>query len=146
MAAAGARLICAVVVPPGVTAISWICEPYPIRVARRRWAPAGTPFSVKLPSARVSSRYGVPAIRSEEHTSELQSPDHLVCRLLLEKNKRAASCHPTAPAFNPVSHWPATRTAPPATLHRHWPVLLLRTCVPSPTAYVSARRAVHSTT
>src|SRR5947208_8311085 len=28
------------------------------------------------------------ASRSEEHTSELQSPDHLVCRLLLEKNKR----------------------------------------------------------
>src|SRR5574344_2582763 len=27
-------------------------------------------------------------IRSEEHTSELQSPDHLVCRLLLEKKKR----------------------------------------------------------
>src|SRR5438552_5808798 len=26
--------------------------------------------------------------RSEEHTSELQSPDHLVCRLLLEKKKR----------------------------------------------------------
>src|SRR5258708_17488227 len=26
-------------------------------------------------------------VRSEEHTSELQSPDHLVCRLLLEKNK-----------------------------------------------------------
>src|SRR5258708_27410665 len=30
--------------------------------------------------------------RSEEHTSELQSPDHLVCRLLLEKkNQRSAS-------------------------------------------------------
>src|SRR5947208_13347801 len=27
-------------------------------------------------------------VRSEEHTSELQSPDHLVCRLLLEKKKR----------------------------------------------------------
>src|SRR5207244_11258358 len=27
-------------------------------------------------------------IRSEQHTSELQSPDHLVCRLLLEKKKR----------------------------------------------------------
>src|SRR5258708_31716048 len=27
-------------------------------------------------------------LRSEEHTSELQSPDHLVCRLLLEKKKR----------------------------------------------------------
>src|SRR5258708_11086585 len=26
--------------------------------------------------------------RSEEHTSELQSPDHLVCRLLLEKKNR----------------------------------------------------------
>src|SRR5258708_14822255 len=28
------------------------------------------------------------AARSEEHTSELQSPDHLVCRLLLEKKKK----------------------------------------------------------
>src|SRR5438552_14808950 len=28
------------------------------------------------------------AKRSEEHTSELQSPDHLVCRLLLEKKKK----------------------------------------------------------
>src|SRR5258708_22293831 len=28
--------------------------------------------------------------RSEEHTSELQSPDHLVCRLLLEKKKKIA--------------------------------------------------------
>src|SRR5258708_23251146 len=34
--------------------------------------------------------------RSEEHTSELQSPDHLVCRLLLEKKKnnhRPTSTH-----------------------------------------------------
>src|SRR5207244_13126127 len=30
-------------------------------------------------------------VRSEEHTSELQSPDHLVCRLLLEKKKRKGS-------------------------------------------------------
>src|SRR5258708_29605725 len=30
--------------------------------------------------------------RSEEHTSELQSPDHLVCRLLLEKKKMEYSC------------------------------------------------------
>src|SRR5258708_29743961 len=29
-----------------------------------------------------------PFARSEEHTSELQSPDHLVCRLLLEKKKK----------------------------------------------------------
>src|SRR5947208_11602135 len=31
------------------------------------------------------------AARSEEHTSELQSPDHLVCRLLLEKKKNKSS-------------------------------------------------------
>src|SRR5258708_28856331 len=30
------------------------------------------------------------APRSEEHTSELQSPDHLVCRLLLEKKKKSS--------------------------------------------------------
>src|SRR5258708_23681717 len=35
---------------------------------------------------RVATELGVP--RSEEHTSELQSPDHLVCRLLLEKKKK----------------------------------------------------------
>src|SRR5438552_13471327 len=32
-----------------------------------------------------------PPTRSEEHTSELQSPDHLVCRLLLEKKKTDSS-------------------------------------------------------
>src|SRR5258708_25631668 len=37
-------------------------------------------------AARVAARSGLN--RSEEHTSELQSPDHLVCRLLLEKKKR----------------------------------------------------------
>src|SRR5690348_17932470 len=31
------------------------------------------------------------AVRSEEHTSELQSPVHLVCRLLLEKKKNIPS-------------------------------------------------------
>src|SRR5258708_18439469 len=38
----------------------------------------------------ASSRSGrkAPLARSEEHTSELQSPDHLVCRLLLEKKKK----------------------------------------------------------
>src|ERR1039458_3679854 len=34
------------------------------------------------------------AYRSEEHTSELQSLRHLVCRLLLEKKKRSRSCWP----------------------------------------------------
>src|SRR5258708_21713997 len=35
-----------------------------------------------------SRRSRGPGSRSEEHTSELQSPDHLVCRLLLEKKKK----------------------------------------------------------
>src|SRR5471030_2537942 len=34
------------------------------------------------------ARDGPPGIRSEEHTSELQSLRHLVCRLLLEKKKK----------------------------------------------------------
>src|SRR5258708_11743464 len=38
--------------------------------------------------------------RSEEHTSELQSPDHLVCRLLLEKKKHR-QVHPTQQAWLP---------------------------------------------
>src|SRR5947208_11636915 len=33
------------------------------------------------------AQFSSPWSRSEEHTSELQSPDHLVCRLLLEKKK-----------------------------------------------------------
>src|SRR5258708_39632762 len=48
--------------------------------------------SVPLKSSALR-KYSVPPlpvayVRSEEHTSELQSPDHLVCRLLLEKKKK----------------------------------------------------------
>src|SRR5258708_20060498 len=55
--------------------------------------------------------------RSEEHTSELQSPDHLVCRLLLEKkNKREASKHHTHTPHdtNHTYHHP---TPPPHLTH-----------------------------
>src|SRR5258708_18536592 len=51
-----------------------------------------TNFGYYLKERQNSSR----GFRSEEHTSELQSPDHLVCRLLLEKKKmsktRACAC------------------------------------------------------
>src|SRR5258708_24864972 len=40
-----------------------------------------------LLSCQYSGRLHKSWLRSEEHTSELQSPDHLVCRLLLEKKK-----------------------------------------------------------
>src|SRR5258708_13704243 len=63
--------------------------------ARRRgacpaWARSGARPSTAPTVPRCSGtrpRTGPPG-RSEEHTSELQSPDHLVCRLLLEKKKR----------------------------------------------------------
>src|SRR2546422_3773033 len=42
-------------------------------------------------SATPSSVYGTIPVRSEEHTSELQSRLHLVCRLLLEKKKHACT-------------------------------------------------------
>src|SRR5258708_29843323 len=41
--------------------------------------------------APVRTTPGASITRSEEHTSELQSPDHLVCRLLLEKKKKIES-------------------------------------------------------
>src|SRR3990170_1645766 len=47
--------------------------------SRGRWS--WRPGSCRSPACPPAAR---PA-RSEEHTSELQSPDHLVCRLLLEK-------------------------------------------------------------
>src|SRR5258708_17609726 len=40
------------------------------------------------PGKFLNFRQGAGLFRSEEHTSELQSPDHLVCRLLLEKKKK----------------------------------------------------------
>src|SRR5215216_7737718 len=47
--------------------------------------------SRRPPAPRARRPHGAScgSARSEEHTSELQSPDHLVCRLLLEKKKKA---------------------------------------------------------
>src|SRR5690348_17577628 len=42
-----------------------------------------------LPSRRMHPKAHRNVRRSEEHTSELQSPVHLVCRLLLEKKKQS---------------------------------------------------------
>src|SRR5258708_9613137 len=45
------------------------------------------------PEERDLAEQRAQLLRSEEHTSELQSPDHLVCRLLLEKkNRRLIAC------------------------------------------------------
>src|SRR5947208_12400912 len=55
-----------------------------------RWASMAVVLTETVEEPRVAGvTAGSGAARSEEHTSELQSPDHLVCRLLLEKKKRA---------------------------------------------------------
>src|SRR6266581_7699233 len=50
---------------------------------------SASPTPVATASSRTSSP-GCESSRSEEHTSELQSPVQLVCRLLLEKKKNAS--------------------------------------------------------
>src|SRR3712207_8128355 len=47
----------------------------------------GDPRQLREEGRRTASR-GLPPARSEEHTSELQSRQYLVCRLLLEKKKK----------------------------------------------------------
>src|SRR2546426_8680162 len=57
---------------------------------RGRLAAAGESYHfVQKIGRSVGNRQRIPA-RSEEHTSELQSPCNLVCRLLLEKKKKKA--------------------------------------------------------
>src|SRR5207244_6891811 len=56
---------------------------------RRRHAEGGARLRTQRHAAPFHLRFRAQAaLRSEEHTSELQSPDHLVCRLLLEKKKK----------------------------------------------------------
>src|SRR5690554_7150673 len=45
------------------------------------------PVTLKIRTGWDTDHRNGPRIRSEEHTSELQSRPHLVCRLLLEKKK-----------------------------------------------------------
>src|SRR3989442_5279920 len=49
---------------------------------------AGSPGRMRLYVRQLEGGTPVPVVRSEEHTSELQSRPHLVCRLLLEKKKK----------------------------------------------------------
>src|SRR2546426_5122083 len=54
----------------------------------KRWQPGFRAWEI---GCRVVNRTGLVEARSEEHTSELQSPCNLVCRLLLEKKKNNSS-------------------------------------------------------
>src|SRR2546422_4125659 len=59
----------------------------PPRPARLAGGPGHARLVGQRPHPAARSDRALPAPRSEEHTSELQSRLHLVCRLLLEKKK-----------------------------------------------------------
>src|SRR5207244_146381 len=87
-----------------------------------------SPDAIAIPSPAAMTANGPihppPAsARSEEHTSELQSPDHLVCRLLLEK-KKSSSSH---------THVRSTLSPPAA---------CLRSCL-TPLSFLSATHGHH---
>src|SRR5258708_25721361 len=84
--------------------------------------------------------------RSEEHTSELQSPDHLVCRLLLEKKKKKGTHHHEI-QWNTVLQTTATthtRARPRSDSPTYYYPSTQRT-LPSHSPYGSARGQPYST-
>src|SRR5438876_6846539 len=72
--------------PPGSTLFPYTTLFRSLDRPGTRWSRRGAPRPISrgppTPGRRRAARD-----RSEEHTSELQSPVHLVCRLLLEKKK-----------------------------------------------------------
>src|SRR5438105_8332009 len=67
--------------------------------------PSSTP--PETPSGKPRETGGV--LRSEEHTSELQSRVDLVCRLLLEKKKTLSADHPIEAPLAVLDNTPQTR-------------------------------------
>src|SRR5690606_41791765 len=70
-----------------------------LATAAAQAAPSARPLL--LPAERLPSL--ARGLRSEEHTSELQSRENLVCRLLLEKKKKIASTHITMYTSTPIT-------------------------------------------
>src|SRR5690348_17781716 len=66
--------------------------PATARTTRKPGAPYSPATSLVSRSSFAAGRRTSAITRSEEHTSELQSPVQLVCRLLLE-TKKAQTCH-----------------------------------------------------
>src|SRR5256885_11766168 len=89
----------------GELRVAGCCQAWPAMRSRPSWgsSPSTACASVDLPDPDSPTTPKVrPGNRSEEHTSELQSPCNLVCRLLLEKEK-----HPP-PVVNPRARAPST--------------------------------------
>src|SRR5256885_8515602 len=78
--------------------------------------PRSSPFSAVVSSHKplylskiplIQARFLVLPLRSEEHTSELQSPCNLVCRLLLEKKKQTSD-NSFSRHVTPTPQWTST--------------------------------------
>src|SRR5205085_4268488 len=66
-----------------------VLEPVDVAEQRRPVQYLALDHDIHTMAVRTERRHGVGQLRSEEHTSELQSQSNLVCRLLLEKKKLA---------------------------------------------------------
>src|SRR5258708_24036612 len=66
-----------------------ITSPFPVAWIQRRFFRVSQKSQTLKAVVPIGRLLPDKFVRSEEHTSELQSPDHLVCRLLLEKKKNS---------------------------------------------------------
>src|SRR2546430_5501684 len=93
-------------------ALPTVCAVRPLRLAPRAYARSrrsirrscrigSPPFGVSM-ILITRARRGSRMMRSEEHTSELQSQSNLVCRLLLEKKKQALTSQRVTNACIPM--------------------------------------------
>src|SRR5256885_9370326 len=77
---------------------------FPYTTLFRSWWKVGVGLCVAIVALATASAFkSWPwriAVRSEEHTSELQSPCNLVCRLLLEKKKNFCNHDTSLPAWH----------------------------------------------
>src|SRR5256885_4865972 len=73
--------------PPVITATT------PVKFVKAMWCYSSKCFEIESDTNVQCDLNDSPDWRSEEHTSELQSPCNLVCRLLLEKKKHPARHH-----------------------------------------------------
>src|SRR5690348_18074270 len=77
-------------------------------------SPLHDPYGMVARDRHPSSARRLQERRSEEHTSELQSPVHLVCRLLLEKKKQHNTNNKTSTPNKYRTHVARIMTMPPA--------------------------------
>src|SRR5256884_2559081 len=91
---------------------------------------------------RSVRRKAPPLLRSEEHTSELQSRLHLVCRLLLEKKKNNCACK--SGLRSPIRHFGRRFGSPKLGARRDRPCLTFQTTLPGCVICLATRvRTLH---